>query len=44
MKKTYATPTVIVSGSVVADTKSVNSGSGEPANKKLQAGSVGFNL
>jgi hypothetical protein len=44
MKKAYATPTAIVSGSVVADTKTVDSGSGEPANKKIEAGSVGFNL
>jgi hypothetical protein len=44
MRKTYVTPTAILSGSVVADTKSVSSGIGEPANKKLQAGSVGFNL
>jgi hypothetical protein len=44
MKKTYTTPTAIVSGSVLADTKSVSSGSGEPINRKLAAGSVGFNL
>jgi hypothetical protein len=44
MKKTYATPTAIVSGSVVADTTSASPGIGEPANRKLVAGSVGFNL
>jgi hypothetical protein len=44
MKKTYEAPTAMVSGEVVADTKSVSAGLGEPANRKIEAGSVGFNL
>jgi hypothetical protein len=44
MKKTYATPTVLMNGSVVNETRISVGGQNEPAGFQALEGSVGFNL
>lgn len=44
MKKTYNTPAVTMNGSVVQETRFSNQGETELVGKKIQAGSIGFNL
>lgn len=44
MKKTYATPTVILAGNAVRETMSADWGTAEPEGFHKLGGSVGFNL
>jgi hypothetical protein len=44
MKKTYVTPTVMMTGEVVRETMTANFGSAEPDTELKVAGSIGFNL
>lgn len=44
MKKTYAAPTVVMTGGLVRETMSASSGDTEPSGFRSVAGSVGFNL
>jgi hypothetical protein len=44
MKKFYLTPTLMTSGTVVAETMGGSTGSAEPDGFNKSGGSVGFNL
>jgi hypothetical protein len=44
MKKIYAAPTIISSGTVLRETLGESGGGNESAFKPLTAGSLGFNL
>lgn len=44
MKKIYATPAVLMNGSVVSETRDTVGGQNEPSGFQKIEGSVGFNL
>jgi hypothetical protein len=44
MKKTYATPAVVMTGTVVHETTNATGGDAEPGGFKSPAGGVGYNL
>jgi hypothetical protein len=44
MKKTYATPAVVMTGTVVNETTNAITGDAEPGGFKSPVGGVGFNL
>ena len=44
MKKTYITPTVLLNGNVMSETRDTSGGQNEPAGFQKVEGSVGFNL
>lgn len=44
MRKPYDTPAVIMNGSVVQETRFSHQGETENAGKKVDAGSIGYNL
>lgn len=44
MKKTYTTPTVLMNGNVMSETRASSGGQNEPVGFQKTEGSVGFNL